>query len=86
MAGKQLTPGFAAPHPEGMDHHLYSVHIERSLLNESPDMFGMSSNAEIGYLTNAAEDIFSAFQRWVEVNCNKHNDMRRFLVAYLKVV
>lgn len=63
MAGKILTPGFTAPNPEGMDHHLYSLHIDRSLRDESPDMFGMSSNAEIGYLTNTAEDIFSSFQR-----------------------
>lgn len=46
-----------------MDYHLYSSHIERSLPEETPGMFGMPANAEIGYLTNAAEDIFAAFFR-----------------------
>lgn len=63
VAGKELAPGFFAPEPEGMDHHLYSAHIERSLPEETPAMFGMPANAEIGYLTNAAEEIFAAFLR-----------------------
>lgn len=62
--GKPLAPGFAAPVPEGMDHHLYSMHIEKSLPEETPGMFGMPANAETGYLTNAAEEIFAAFSRW----------------------
>lgn len=65
--GKPLAPGFAAPEPEGMDHHLYSVHIQNSLPEETPGMFGMPANAETGYLTNAADDIFAAFLRWVGV-------------------
>lgn len=55
-----------APEPEGMDHHLYSTHIERSLPEETPGMFGMPANAEVGYLTNAAEEIFAAFLRYVK--------------------
>lgn len=65
LEAKPLAPGFAAPEPEGMDHHLYSMHIEKSLPEETPAMFGMPANAEIGYLTNAAEEIFAAFLRWV---------------------
>lgn len=65
--GKPLAPGFAAPEPEGMDHHLYSVHIKNSLPQETPGMFGMPANAETGYLTNAADEIFAAFLRWVGV-------------------
>lgn len=65
LEGKPLAPGFAAPEPEGMDHHLYSMHIEKSLPEETPGMFGMPPNAETGYLTNAADEIFSAFLRWV---------------------
>lgn len=65
--GKPLAPGFAAPEPEGMDHHLYSVHIKNSLPEETPGMFGMPANAETGYLTNAADEIFAAFLRWVGV-------------------
>lgn len=67
LEAKQLAPGFAAPEPEGMDHHLYSMHIEKSLPEETPGMFGMPANAEIGYLTNSAEAIFSAFLRWVRL-------------------
>ncbi|CAM9114065.1 unnamed protein product, partial [Sphacelaria rigidula] len=63
VAGKELAPGFLAPEPEGMDHHLYSAHIERFLPEETPAMFGMPANAETGYLTNAAEEIFAAFSR-----------------------
>lgn len=64
--GKNLAPGFSAPEPEGMDHHLYSAHIYRSFPEETPGMFGIPPNAEVGYLTNAADDIFTAFLRCVE--------------------
>lgn len=63
LAGKSLAAGFIAPEPEGMDHHLYSAHIERSLPEETPGMFGMPANAEVGYLANAAEEIFAAYFR-----------------------
>lgn len=63
LSGKSLAPGFVAPEPEGMDHHMYSMYIERSLPEETPGMFGMPANAEVGYLTNAAEEIFAAFLR-----------------------
>lgn len=63
ISGKKLAPGFMAPNPDGMNHHLYSMHIEKSLPEETPAMFGMPANAEVGYLTNAAEEIFIAFLR-----------------------
>ncbi|CAM9743060.1 unnamed protein product [Ectocarpus sp. 13 AM-2016] len=63
LEGKPLAPGFAAPEPEGMDHHLYSVYVKNSLPEETPGMFGMPANAETGYLTNAADEIFAAFLR-----------------------
>lgn len=63
LLGKPLTHGFLAPEPEGMDHNLYSMHIEKSLPEENPGMFGMPANAEVGYLTNTAEAIFDSFLR-----------------------
>lgn len=42
---------------------MYTMHIERSLPEETPGMFGMPANAEVGYLTTAAEEIFIAFLR-----------------------
>ncbi|CAM9207540.1 unnamed protein product [Chrysoparadoxa australica] len=60
---KQLAPGFASPEPEGMDHTLYGNYIDRHLPPESPDMFGLPPNAEVGYLTSAADEMCNAFLR-----------------------
>ena len=59
--GMQLTraPGFKSPDPVKFDHDRYDKYIEESLPAETPQMFGLHPNAEIGYLTNTAETLFS---------------------------
>ena len=42
-----LAPGFKSPNPAKFDYDKYKNYIE----TESPQMFGIHPNAEIGYLT-----------------------------------
>lgn len=46
-----LAPGFKSPDPAKFDYDKYKNYIETVLPSESPQMFGMHPNAEIGYLT-----------------------------------
>jgi dynein heavy chain len=54
-----LTQGFKSPDPSRFDYEAYRKYIEEKLPQESPQMFGMHPNAEIGYLTTMCETIFS---------------------------
>jgi len=56
-------PGFKSPDPMKFDREKYSNHIETALPTEVPQMFGLHPNAEIGYLTNQAETLFSMIQQ-----------------------
>lgn len=60
MSNMQLTlaPGFRSPDPSKNDRSAYSKIIEEKLPAESPQMFGLHPNAEIGYLTNVGETLF----------------------------
>ena len=53
LNGMQLTcaPGFKSPDPAKFDREAYRKYIEEKLPIESPNMFGLHPNAEIGYLT-----------------------------------
>ncbi len=42
-----------------MNYELYKSFIEEKLPQESPQMFGMHPNAEIGYLTAQCEQLFN---------------------------
>lgn len=57
----QLTcqPGFRSPDPQKFDREAYRKYIEERLPPESPNMFGLHPNAEIGYLTTQGEQLFS---------------------------
>lgn len=46
-----LAPNFKSPDASKFDYSKYKNYIETSLPHESPQMFGMHPNAEIGYLT-----------------------------------
>ena len=54
-----LAPGFKSPDGAKNDYQSYRRYIEEKLPIESPQMFGMHSNAEIGYLTAQSETIFN---------------------------
>ena len=53
-----LAPGFKSPDASKFDYEGYKNYIEERLPIESPQMFGMHPNAEIGYLTAQSETIF----------------------------
>jgi len=46
-----LGPHFKSPDPSKFDYEAYRTYIETKLPIESPQMFGLHPNAEIGYLT-----------------------------------
>nr|SYZ35238.1 PtDNAH9b [Paramecium tetraurelia] len=54
-----LGPGFKSPDPSRFEYEQYKEYIEKKLPIESPQMFGMHPNAEIGYLTQQCETLFS---------------------------
>ena len=56
--GIELAPGFKSPSPNEMDYDAYIKYAESSMPPESPLLFGLHPNAEIGYLTNSTEKLF----------------------------
>lgn len=56
--GLELAPGFKSPSPNELDYDGYVKYAETSMPNESPLLFGLHPNAEIGYLTNSTEKLF----------------------------
>lgn len=52
-----LAPNFLAP-PSSSDYLGYHQYIDANLPQESPNLYGLHSNAEIGVLTNASENLF----------------------------
>jgi len=53
-----LSPGFKSPDPTKFDYEAYRTYIDTKLPTESPVLFGMHPNAEIGYLTTMCDTIF----------------------------
>ncbi|XP_068007753.1 dynein axonemal heavy chain 9 [Melanerpes formicivorus] len=51
-----LAPGF--PLPGNMDYNGYHQYIDAALPPESPHLYGLHPNAEIGFLTQASEKLF----------------------------
>ncbi|XP_075250106.1 dynein beta chain, ciliary-like isoform X2 [Convolutriloba macropyga] len=51
-----LAPGFQVP--GNMDYEAYHSYIDDCLPQESPALYGLHINAEIGFLTTAAESLF----------------------------
>ncbi|XP_056673432.1 dynein axonemal heavy chain 9 isoform X2 [Monodelphis domestica] len=51
-----LAPGF--PMPGNMDYNSYHQFIDDMLPTESPYLYGLHPNAEIGFLTHTAEKLF----------------------------
>jgi dynein heavy chain len=55
-AGFELAPAF--PAPPNLDYREYHRYIDESLPQESPNLYGLHPNAEIGVLTKTAEKLF----------------------------
>lgn len=51
-----LAPGF--PAPPNLDYVGYHKYIDDMLPPESPYLYGLHSNAEIGFLTTSSETLF----------------------------
>lgn len=52
------TVGFKSPIPNKFDREKYVQYVEKELPAESPQMFGLHPNAEIGYNTAAGDALF----------------------------
>ena len=59
----ELAPGLLSPDAFSYDYATYSSLISKSLPAESPLIYGLHPNAEIGFLTNKAEDLFQTILR-----------------------
>ena len=51
-----LAPGFASP--PNMDYQGYHSYIDETLPPETPYLYGLHPNAEIGFLTGTSENLF----------------------------
>ncbi len=58
LTGMELAPGFKSPNPEALDYDGYIAYIESAMPPESPVLFGLHPNAEIGYLTSSTDNLF----------------------------
>jgi len=56
-----LGPQFKSPDAHKFDYNSYKTYIEEKLPPESPMMYQMHPNAEIGYLTIAGQTLFNTF-------------------------
>lgn len=54
---KQLAPGFCVPDTTALDFAGVAQYIATKLPRESPGMFGLHTNAEIGYLTATGDEL-----------------------------
>ena len=53
--GSELALGSKSPIPDEMNYKDYITYAETSMPPESPPLFGMRPDTEIGYLTNIAD-------------------------------
>src|SRR6185312_2079248 len=53
----ELAPNFKSPTPQ--PYNDYVSYISETLPDESPILFGLHPNAEIGFLTSEAENLFT---------------------------
>ena len=51
-----LAPGFASP--PNLDYKGYHTYISENLPPETPYLYGLHPNAEIGFLTTTSENLF----------------------------
>lgn len=53
-----LAPGFKCPDASKLDYAAFAKYVEDKFPAESPSLYGLHQNAEIGYLTNQGAQIF----------------------------
>ena len=58
FAGMEFAPGFKSPNPEALDYDGYLTYVDSAMPAESPTLFGLHPNAEIGYLSNNTQNLF----------------------------
>lgn len=58
LSGMYLAPLYRSPDPNKFNYESYVTYVEEKLPVESPQMFGLHPNAEIGYLTTQGENLF----------------------------
>lgn len=58
LTGMEFAPGFKSPNPEALDYDGYITYTESAMPPESPVLFGLHPNAEIGYLTSNTHNLF----------------------------
>jgi dynein heavy chain len=58
LVGGNLAPGFKSPDSSKLEYIHYQKYIEERFPMETPQMYGMHPNAEIGYLTNQGVSTF----------------------------
>jgi len=58
LSAMEFAPGFKSPSPTGMDYEAYLNYIDTAMPPESPLLFGLHPNAEIGYLTSGTDNLF----------------------------
>lgn len=51
-----MAPGFQAP--PNLDYAAFHNYIDEMMPPESPHLYGLHSNAEIGFLTTSADNLF----------------------------
>ena len=59
----ELAPGILSPDAAAYDYNSYQTVINKSLPAESPLIYGLHPNAEVGFLTNKAESCFETILR-----------------------
>jgi dynein heavy chain len=59
----ELAPKLLSPDQTQWEYHNYSHFISKTLPPEAPGIYGLHPNAEIGFLTNKAENLFETILR-----------------------
>jgi dynein heavy chain len=68
-----LCPGLSSPDGVIWDYNMYESLIARSLPAESPVVYGLHPNAEIGFLTSKSENLFDTILR-IEVGSSESEE------------
>ncbi|RLN78111.1 hypothetical protein BBJ28_00010518 [Nothophytophthora sp. Chile5] len=67
LKGKELTEGFKCPDPFSFSYSKYASYIESQLPSESPTVYGLHPNAEVGYLVEASNELFATIAKFQPV-------------------
>uniref|UniRef100_A0A6I8PET2 Dynein axonemal heavy chain 11 n=2 Tax=Ornithorhynchus anatinus TaxID=9258 RepID=A0A6I8PET2_ORNAN len=79
-----LAPGFAAP--GNLDYLGYHQYVEENLPPESPVLYGLHPNAEIGFLTETANNLFRNLMEIQPRHCSVQQELVQFKEEKVKTV